>query len=71
MMGSQEEEEARRSSRKVARTIQKMIAWYPREVCKTKKIPPENIKVVNFKVVNMFATTQLPWDIKLLVCRRR
>ena len=61
--------EAKKSSRQVARTIQKLIAWYPREVCK-KIIPPENIRVVDLKIVNIWARTQLPWDIKLFVSKR-
>ena len=69
MLGSESEEEAKKTSRKVARTLQKLVAWYPRQVCnKTQtKVCPEQLKVINFKIVNISASTQLPWDIRLLV----
>ena len=37
MVGGTSEEEARRASRKVARTLQKLLSSYPGEVCKLDK----------------------------------
>jgi len=67
MMGTISEKEARLASRKVARTLQKLITSYSGEVCKLDKhFSVQNMRVRHFKVVNFWASTRLPWNVKLL-----
>jgi len=67
MVGAKSEKEARLASRKVARTLQKLITSYPGEVCKMEEsFSVENMRVRHFKIVNIWADTRLPWDVKLL-----
>ena len=70
-MGTISEKEARLASRKVARTLQKLITSYSAEVCKLDKhFSVQNMRVRHFKVVNFWASTRLPWNVKLLVSRK-
>ena len=70
MVGSRSEVEARAASRKVGRTLEKLVAKYPAEVCK-KKISRQQqqpaLRVRDFQVRVIWASTQLPWDIRMQV----
>ena len=69
-MGSRSEEEARAASRKVARTLQKLVERYPGEVCRKKRSRQEveqELRVRDFQVRVVWASTQLPWDIRMQV----
>ena len=65
MVGSRSEEEARAASRKVGRTLQKLVARFP-EVCK-KKRGQQDLRVRDFQMRIIWANTQLPWDIRMQV----
>ena len=67
MVGSKSEEEARAASRKVGRSLQKLIVRYPGEICPKKRNVSEEIRVRDFQVRNVWASTQLPWDIRIQV----
>ena len=67
-MGSRSEEEARAASRKVGRTLQKLVARYPGEVCKKKRSRhQQQLGVRDFQIRVIWASTQLPWDIRMQV----
>ena len=65
-MGSRSEEEARAASRKVGRTLQKLVARFP-EVCKKKRGHQQDLRVRDFQMRIIWANTQLPWDIRMQV----
>lgn len=65
MVGSKSEEEARAASRKVGRSLQKLIVRYPGEICPKKRNVSEEIRVRDFQVRGVWASTQLPWDIRI------
>ena len=72
MVGSRSEEEARAASRKVARTLQKLVARYPTEVRKKKRSLQQQeqqqpLRVKDFQIRVVWASTQLPWDIRMQV----
>ena len=67
MVGSKSEEEARAASRKVGRTLQKLMAKYPGEICKKKMNLSQEIRLRDFQVRGVWASTQLPWDIRMQV----
>ena len=67
-MESRSEEEARAASRKVGRAIQKLVARYPGEVCQRGSSQShQQITVRDFQVRSFWASTQLPWDIRMEV----
>ena len=69
MVGSRSEEEARAASRKVGRTLQKLVARFP-EVCKKKRghqHHQQDLRVRDFQMRIIWANTQLPWDIRMQV----
>lgn len=73
-MGSRSVAEARAASRKVGRTLQKLVAMYPEEVCKKKRghkhhhhQQQQDLRVRDFQIRVIWANTQLPWDIRMQV----
>ena len=68
MVESKSEAEARVASRKVGRSLQKLVASYPGEVCQRKSgLSHRQIQVKDFQVRSFWASTQLPWDIRMEV----
>ena len=64
--GSKSEDDAKMAARRIARSMQKLLAKYP-DICKQKLVKVKSVKVSmnNFKVTNVWAASQLPWDVKL------
>merc|ERR1719317_1410223 len=62
VVGAKSEGQAKEAARKFARIIQK-IAMKHNKIC-TKPGGPENICVKNYKIVNVWSSTVLPWDLK-------
>ena len=62
--GTKSEEDAKIASRKIARKIQKVAIQNVGKIC-TKPRGHERICVKNYKIVNVWASTVLPWDVKL------
>ena len=68
LVESRSEEEAREASRRVARSLQKLVARYPGEVCQRRTSHGHHqLTVRDFKVRSIWASTQLPWDIRMEV----
>jgi len=62
VVGAKSEGQAKEAARKFARIIQK-IAMKHNNIC-TKSVGPERICVKNYKIVNVWSSTVLPWDLK-------
>merc|ERR1719315_138928 len=63
VVGAKSEGQAKEAARKFARIIQK-IAMKHNKIC-TKSGGPERICVKNYKIVNVWSSTVLPWDLKI------
>jgi len=62
--GAKSEGQAKEAARKFARKIQK-IALQHNKVCKIAG-GPERICIKNYKIVNVWSSTVLPWDLKIM-----
>ena len=68
VFGNKSEEDAKFAARKLVKMIQKLAIKYP-DICTLKyaKFDCSQIKLRNFRVYTIWASTQFPWDIRLLM----
>jgi len=60
------EDDARLAATKLTKMIKKMVEAHPDIIsAKMVKFSSESIKTKSFRIVNIWATTQLPWAVKL------
>ena len=66
VIGNKSEDDAKTAARRIARSLQKILSKYP-GICKQKLVKVKAVKVsmVNFRVTNVWASSQLPWDVRL------
>ena len=66
VVGNKSEDDAKIACRKIARMIQK-IGTKHRDIFQPKfvKFPGSKIRMMNFKISNIWASTQLPWNVHL------
>ena len=64
--GNKSEDDAKMAARRIARSMQKLLNKYP-DICKQTLVKVKSVKVSmsSFKVTNVWATSLLPWDVKL------
>lgn len=66
LTGNKSEDGAKMAARRIARSMQKLLNKYP-DICKQTLVKVKSVKVSmsGFKVTNVWAASQLPWDVKL------
>ena len=70
--GNKSEDDAKMAARRIARNIQKLTSKYP-DIFQQKLVKVKKVKVSmkSFRVTNVWAASQLPWDVKLPLFARQ